>query len=305
MSGGEPALELVPPAAAQGPGPLPPAVVDRLALVLSRRVAGLVTGEARAFGLGTGTELEQLRPYQDGDDVRRLDPAATARTGVPHVRLHVPERALSTWLVVDVSPSMAFGTAERLKADVAAGAARVLGDVALRHAGRLAVVACGGAEPRVLPARGGREALAGLLQLLDAGVVPDGAGRADALGDALRRVAVRARRPGLVCVVSDFAQPAALRAPLAALARRHALLAVEVRDPRELELPVRGRLAVVDPETGEHHEVLVDDGVRERFAAAAAAERREVADLLRALGASHVALDTDGQWLTALGRGLA
>ncbi len=90
-----------------------------------------------------GTELAQLRPYEIGDDVRRIDPAATARTGQPHVRLHVPERALTTWIALDVSPSMAFGTARRLKADVAEGVALVFGRLGIRRAGSVGMVAFG------------------------------------------------------------------------------------------------------------------------------------------------------------------
>ena len=70
----------------------------------------MLPGERRAPGVGAGTELAQLRPYEPGDDPRQLDPAASARTGVPHVRQHVPERALTTWIVLDLSASMAFGT---------------------------------------------------------------------------------------------------------------------------------------------------------------------------------------------------
>src|SRR5215218_6053475 len=114
---------LRPPVASQGPGPLPHGLIAGLDLVIARRAAGALPGDRRAAGLGAGTELAQLRPYEVGDDVRQIDAAATARTGVPHVRLHVPERTLTTWIVVDASPSMAFGTADRLKWDVAEGAA--------------------------------------------------------------------------------------------------------------------------------------------------------------------------------------
>jgi len=89
----------------QGPGPMPSALVEELDLAVARRAAGLLPGDRRAAGVGSGTELAQLRAYQVGDDVRQIDAAATARTGVPHVRVHVPERTLTTWLVIDVSPS--------------------------------------------------------------------------------------------------------------------------------------------------------------------------------------------------------
>ncbi len=119
------AATLQPPAGRQGPGPMPRALVDALDLRIARLVARRLPGDRRAAGVGAGLELAQLRPYVPGDDVRHLDPAATARTGEPHVRVHVPERSLITWIVLDVSPSMAFGTALRLKADVAEGVALV------------------------------------------------------------------------------------------------------------------------------------------------------------------------------------
>src|SRR5947199_4371706 len=153
---------LQPPAGRQGPGPLPAGLVDALDLAMARRAAGVLPGERRAPGVGAGTELFQLRPYEPGDDVRQLDPAASARTGIPHVRLHVPERALTTWLVLDVSPSMAFGTASRLKIDVAEGVVVVLGRLAARRGGRVAILTAGSSVDRFVPPRGGRGALAPL-----------------------------------------------------------------------------------------------------------------------------------------------
>src|SRR5205085_9754567 len=132
------------------------------------RGAGVLPGDRMAPGVGSGTELAQLRPYTIGDDVRQLDPAATARSGVPHVRLQVPERILTTWLVLDVSASMAFGTADRLKSDVAEGVSHVVARAATRHGGRLAVLTAGGPE-RMLPPRGGPYAKVALRKLVEEG----------------------------------------------------------------------------------------------------------------------------------------
>lgn len=289
------------PAGRQGPGPIPTPVVDALDLGFARRGGGTLPGDHRAAGVGAGTELAQLRPYHPGDDVRQLDAAATARTGVPHVREHVPERTLTTWLVLDLSASMAFGTAERLKSDVSEGVALVVGRLAARRGGRLAVVTAGGVE-RVLPPRSGPVAQVALRRLLGEGLVPDGVPDRG-LGPALHRVGRVARQPGLVVVVSDFRGGGDWPRQLGRAAMRHAVLAVEVRDPRELSLPAVGRLALVDPETGETVEVDAHSTrLRERFAAAAAAEREEVAAAIRRAGAAHVVLSTDGDWLRDLGR---
>src|SRR3954462_115484 len=160
---------LVRPAGRQGPGPVPAPLVDALDLAMARRASGVLPGERKAPGVGSGTELFQLRPYQPGDDVRQLDPGASARTGVPPVRLQVPERAMTTWLVLDVSPSMAFGTADRLKADVAEGVILVLGRLGARRGGGLAMLTSGAHPQRFLPPRSGRGALPPLHRLVREG----------------------------------------------------------------------------------------------------------------------------------------
>jgi uncharacterized protein (DUF58 family) len=296
---------LRPPAGRQGPGPVPGALVEALDLAFVRRVGGVSAGEHRGAGVGTGTELAQLRQYQPGDDVRQLDPSATARTGIPHVRQQVPERLLTTWLAVDVSPSMAFGTADRLKSDVAEGVADVLGAIAVRRGGRVGLLTFGGPETRLLPPRGGRGARVGLRRALAEGVAPDGTS-GEPLALALVRIGRLARPRSLVVVVSDFAGPPEWARPLAALAARHTVMAVEVYDPRERRLPAVGRLAMVDPETGDRVEVdTANRRLRERFAQAAAEQHAATALALRRAGAEHVVLSTEGVWARELGRRLA
>jgi uncharacterized protein (DUF58 family) len=298
-------MTLAPPAGRQGPGPMPGKLLQTLDLALTRRAGGALPGDHRAPGAGAGTELVQLRPYTVGDDVRQLDPAATARTGVPHVRLQVPERALTTWLVLDVSPSMAFGTAHRLKADVAEGVTGAVGRLATRRGGRVALLTCGAATERMLPPRGGRHAQIALRRVLAEGVAEDGHGREDGLTRALVRAGRLARRPGLFVVVSDFRGNRDWRAPLGALSARHSVLAVEVRDPREAALPRAGHLALVDPETGEVVEIDTSrDSVRRRYAELEAEQRAAVAADLRAARADHIVLDTGQDWLRELGRAL-
>src|SRR5581483_9021178 len=255
-----------------GPGPVPEQLLRALEVTIARRMEGLLAGDYRSSLPGVGTELHQIRPYVPGDDVRRIDWAVTARTGEPHVRVHLAERVLVTWLVLDWSASMRFGTADRRKADVAEGVALALGHVATRRGNRLGLVSFGDGAPEPTPPRQGRVGLIGLLARLrqdDAG--PDGA---TSLGAALHTTAAVARQHALVAIVSDFRGPLDWRRPLLDLAGRHDVLAVEVRDPREQELADVGQLTLADPETGSQLRVDTSDaGLRERFAAAAAAER--------------------------------
>jgi uncharacterized protein (DUF58 family) len=299
-------VSLTAPAARQGPGPMPRALVDALELALVRRAARSLPGDSRAAGVGAGTELAQLRPYRAGDDVRHIDPAASARTGIPHVRLHVPERALTTWLALDISPSMAFGTALRLKSDVAEGAALVLGRLAVRRGGGLGLVTFGAdGPPRLLAPRSSRPALATLRRVLAEGLARDGCSDQLALAHALVRIGKVARQPGLVAVISDFRDQQAWAPALARLRARHSVLALEVGDPRERELPAVGRLAVLDPESGTRVEVDTSRArVRRRFAELEAARRERLALELARLRVAHVALGTDADWLLALSRGL-
>jgi uncharacterized protein (DUF58 family) len=299
------------PPGRQGPGPMQGALVESLDLVLAGRASGALPGERRAAGRGTGTELSQIRPYQFGDDVRNLDAAASARTGHPHVRDHVPERTLTTWLLVDVSASMAFGTADRLKSDVAEGVALVIGRLAVRRAGRVALLTCGAPVAQQLPPRGGRKALVSLRRALASGVAPDGfVPEANALAAGMRRVGRIAGGPGLIVVASDFREGAGERRPewaraLVALSLRHDVLAVEVVDPREGQLPDAGHLVLVDPETGKRVEADSSSAeLRRRFAAAELGRRDELKSHLRRARARHVEVATDADWLRALGRSL-
>jgi uncharacterized protein (DUF58 family) len=296
---------LTPPAARQGPGPMPQPLIEALDVMVNRLVARTLPGDRRAAGIGIGVELAQLRPYEIGDDVRHIDAAATARSGQPHVRLHVPERTLTTWIVLDVSPSMAFGTADRLKADVAEGVSLVLARIGIRRAGAVGVVAFGAGTPRVLPPRASKPGIVAVRRLLAEGVIGDGQGDPHALAEALARLGKLARQPGLVAVVSDFRDQHGWVRPLGALRAHHSVLAVEIGDRRERELPALGRLALVDPETGRRLEIDTSRRkVRERFAELERARRASVAGELRRLRVEHAVLDTDGGWLLELGRRL-
>ena len=169
-----------------------------------RLVARGLPGDWRAAGVGRGTELARLRPYEPGDDVRHIDAAATARTGQPHVRLHVPERAITTWVLLDLSPSMAFGTAERLKADVAEGVALVLARLAIKRAGSVGVVAFGAGEPIVLEPRGSRPGSSQSRACSPRASATTASPSPGALAGALDRLMTLTNRPGLVALVSDF-----------------------------------------------------------------------------------------------------
>jgi uncharacterized protein (DUF58 family) len=283
-----------------GPGLLPETLLRTLDVNLARRVEGLLAGDHRSRLIGRGTELAQLRPYDpEVDDVRHIDWKATARTGFPHVRVHLAERILVTWLVIDASPSMEFGTADRRKADVAQGVALALGYGASRRGNKLGTVLFSPAGTAALRPRQGRPGMMGLIAALRGHAVPAGAGTS--LATALRFTGKLARERALVVVVSDFRGERDWRRPLLEVAGRHEVICVEVRDPREQELPDAGELRLVDPETGRQLRVNTSSSVlRHRFAAAAEEERRSLAAMLAGAGVRHAVVNTEGDWLRAL-----
>lgn len=291
------------------------AVLRALELTVRRKVDGLLSGDHRSNRLGNGTELAQIRPYVPGDDVRKIDWNATARTGQPHVRVHVAERALTTWLVLDVSASMAWGTADRTKADVASGACLAVAHAATRGVNRVGVLTFGGADDGHRPPGQGRHGLLAVSSTVrQARAAPPADATGEGLAAALQRTGRLARSRSLVVVVSDLRgdepggteQPAGTgerpwRVPLLSLAARHDVVVVEVVDPREQTLPAVGELTLVDPETGRLLRVDTSSArLRDRFAAAAAAERAAVATAVTSTGADHVVLTTKGDWLLPL-----
>ncbi len=286
-----------------GPGPIADRLVHQLELSLDRRVGGRMSGDHRGHGRGTGLELDRIRPYEPGDDVRKIDWNATARTSTPHVREDVPERQLTAWLLLDHSPSMHFGTADRRKADVAEGAALVVGRFAARRGNRLGIVTFGSGPDNVMPPAGGRRGMLSLLRALATEPAEEGGG-VTSPARALTLVGATRTPPGVVVIASDFRGPRDWVGPLTEVAARHAVIALEITDPREESLPDIGELTLIDPETGRMLRVDTGDRrLRTAFDAAATEDRSSLAATFAKLGVRHLRLSTDGPWLPALARG--
>jgi uncharacterized protein (DUF58 family) len=288
-----------------GPGPIADRLVHQLELSMQRRVGGQMSGDHRGRGRGNGLELDRIRPYEPGDDVRKIDWNATARSLTPHVREDVPERQLTAWLLLDHSPSMHFGTAERRKADVAEGAALVVGRFAARRGNRLGIVTFGGGSDTVLPPAGGRRGMLGLIRALETEPPEEGHGPTSP-AKALALVGATRSTAGVVVIASDFRGPRDWIPALTNVAGRHAVIALEITDPREETLVDVGELTLIDPETG--RTLRIDTGdrrLRSAFGDAASADRASLASTFTRLGVRHLRLSTDGPWLPALARGFA
>jgi uncharacterized protein (DUF58 family) len=280
------------------------AVIRRLELDVTQRLDGLLSGDYLTYAHGTGTEPAGARAYGPGDDARRIDWSLTARTLSAQVRTTEADRELETWVIADRSPSLDFGTAQREKREVVLGAVAGFGFLALRAGNRLGVIATGGDQLDRIAARAGRVALmAALSKLYDTPRKETPPGPSANLHAALLRLERVQPRRGRIVVISDFLEASEWAVPLARLAQRHQVIAVQVTDPREMELPDVGVLTVVDTETGRQLHVQTNSAeLRQRYAAAAQQRDLHIHSLIAGTGAEHLHLTTDRDWLIDLAR---
>ncbi|MCD0450061.1 DUF58 domain-containing protein [Actinocorallia sp. API 0066] len=272
----------------------------RLELKVTGRLDGMLGGEHLGLLPGPGSELAEARPYQPGeDDVRHMDWSVTARTAVPHVRDIVADHELEAWALVDLTPSMDYGTAEHLKRDLAVAALAAVGFTATRLGDRVGAYLMSGGTLKRRPARTGRTRLYGLLRDVEA--TPSLPGPIT-LADAITSLDRGQRRRGLRVVISDFLDGSAWERPLRRMAARHQVLAVEITDPRELDMPPVGMVELTDPETGAVQEIMLSPRVAEEYRRAAHAQRAATAAALRRAGAGHLLLSTDRDWVADLAR---
>lgn len=285
------------------------AVLRKLELTVRRKLDGLLQGNHVGLVPGPGTEAGESRIYHPGDDVRRMDWPVTARTTVPHVRETIADREMETWCVVDLSPSLDFGTANCEKRDIAVAGLAAVAYLTTHGANRIGAVITTGEQVVRVPAMAGRAHAQALIRRVVETERSEQGRRGD-LAVALEALSRPPRRRGLAVVVSDFLTAELgtpdWERPLRALAVRHDVLAIEVVDPRELELPAVGLLTLVDPESGQRVEVQTNRReLRERYAAAAQLQRSQIASALRRAGAGHLQLRTDRDWLLDIVRFVA
>ncbi|HTI34922.1 MAG TPA: DUF58 domain-containing protein [Miltoncostaea sp.] len=284
----------------------PEALLRRVELRVARRLDGLLQGERQGRRPGPGGEPALTRGYEDGDDVRWVDWPLSARMGEPMVRVPEIEPVLTAWALVDLSASMGYGTTGGTKLDLAREVLAGLGVVLRRRGDRLGVVASrNGDIDQVRPPRADRRGLVAALAALE--MVPtegEAGGRTD-LARAITATGRIARHRGAVVVISDFPLQPGLEQALGALGRRHEVVAVEVRDPRERHLPDVGPVQLRDLETGRRRLVdTADPRFQTRFAAAVEATDRARHAMLARAGARHVIVETGSDWVLPLARAL-
>lgn len=271
--------------------------VRRIEITTRHLVRDIVAGEYSSAFRGRGVEFAEVREYQPGDDVRTIDWNVTARLGTTYVKRYLEERELTVCLVVDFSASKRFGSRLRTKGDLATEICAVLALAAARNNDRVGTLFFTDRVERMIPARKGRRHVLRIISEI-LSFVPEGSGT-DLTGtlDYLESVL---RRRSVLFIVSDFLT-AGYRPGLGRLARRHDVIALQLSDPRERQLPDAGLVSLWDPESGAWRYVDTGSaGVRDEFRRRTMEFDLELESGLRELGVDLVRLETDRSYAEPL-----
>ncbi len=277
-------------------------VLRRLEWTVIRRLDGMLQGDYRTLLRGTGLDLADLREYQLHDDVRHIDWNVTARLQIPHVRVYTEDREMAAWFLLDLSPSIDFGSGEQRKRNVSAEFVTVLARMLTRHGNRVGALLYGAGVDTVMPARGGRMHVLQLLHSMQTRPIAGTTG-GTRLHELLESASATIRRRSTVFVVSDFISEPGWEKPLGLLAQRHDVVGIRLLDPMELDLPDLGLVPIRDAETGE--QLLVDThdaGFRKRFARIAAQREAELRQAFIVAGVDTLELSTDDDLVQAVMR---
>jgi uncharacterized protein (DUF58 family) len=275
-------------------------VLRRLEWTVLRRLDGLLHGDYRTLFRGFGLDLADLREYQYNDDVRHIDWNVTARLSTPYVREYYEDREVTAWFLLDLSPSLDFGSRDVRKRQLSAEFVAVLARLLTRNGNRVGAVFYGDSVDTVIPARTGRRQVLHIMHRMMSRPQPAKSASTDLTAFMQSAFQLMPRR-SLVFVVSEFISAPGWGRPLAHLAQRHEALAVRLIDPLEMELPDLGMLVVQDAETGEQLFVDTHDrGFRKRFAEAATRREAQVRDAFRDAGVDALELSTEDDLVDAL-----
>ena len=275
-------------------------VLRRLEWTVLRRLDGLLHGDYRTLFRGFGLDLADLREYQYHDDVRHIDWNVTARLQVPYVREYNEDRDVTAWFLVDVSPSVDFGSGDVRKRTVATDFVTVLARILTRHGNRVGAAFYGETMDTVIPAGAGRRHVLAILHRM-LRQPNQGQAKPTDLNAFLRAAFPAISRRSIVFVVSDFISAAPWDDALAQLSQRHEVLAVRLYDPLENELPDLGLLTMQDAETGEQLFIDTHDrGFRKRFAKAAETREARLRSGFRRAGVDALELATDDDLADAI-----
>jgi len=278
----------------------PERILQRLDWKVIRRLDGLLQGDYRSLFYGYGVDFADLREYQPQDDIRYIDWNVTARMDTPYIRQYVEDREISAWFLLDLSPSVDFGTMENQKRAMLIDFVGTMARVLTRHGNRIGAMFYGSKIERTIPARGGRMQVLRLVNdLLKHPHLPR-APFTD-LTPLLQGGLNAIKKRSLVFVISDFICEPGWERPLKLLNQRHEVLAVRLWDPREVELPDVGPMVIEDAETGEQLYVDTHDhSFRQRFMEAATRREADLTEAFKRSGVDALSLSTGEDLVRAI-----
>ncbi len=280
----------------------PERILQRLDWQVIRRLDGLLQGDYRSLFYGYGVDFADLREYQPGDDIRYIDWNVTARMDTPYIRQYVEDREITAWFLLDLSPSVDFGTSGNQKRSVLVDFVTVFARLLTRHGNRIGAMFYDSRIEKTIPARGGKIQV---LRLVNDLLKHPRLSRAPAtdLAPLLQGGLNAIKRRSLVFVISDFISLPGWEKPLSLLNQRHEVIAIRLWDPREVDLPDVGPIVFEDAETGEQMYVDTHDKkFRERFQEAARRREMELNNAFKHSGVDLLSLSTDEDLVRAIVR---
>lgn len=280
----------------------PERILQRLDWQVIRRLDGLLQGDYRSLFYGYGVDFADLREYQPEDDIRYIDWNVTARMNTPYVRQYVEDREITAWFLLDLSPSVDFGSTQSMKRSVLVDFVTTLARILTRHGNRVGAMFYGSRIERLIPARGGRNQVLRLVndllkqpQLLRAPFTD--------LTPLLQGALNIIKKRSLVFIVSDFISAPGWEKPLSLLNQRNEVLAIRLWDPSEMAMPDIGLVILEDAETGEQVTVDTHDkNFRDRYADAAQQRSRALDESFKHAGVDLMSLSTEEDLVRALVR---
>ncbi len=280
----------------------PEKILQRLDFTVIRRLDGVLQGDYRSLFYGFGLDLADLREYQPEDDIRYIDWNVTARMDTPYVRQYVEDREITAWFLLDLSPSVDFGTTQALKRTMLIDFVTVMSRVLTRHGNRVGAIFYDDRVRKIIPAHGGRDQV---LRLINELLAQPKLNRAPFtnLAELLQAAHNAIRRRSLIFIVSDFISAKGWDRPLNLLNRRHEVVAVRLWDPRETDLPDIGMVLIEDAETGEQLYLDTSDAkFRKRFNEAARKREHDLEIAFKRAGVDPLPISTEEDLVPAMVR---
>jgi len=284
------------------PEATPERVLLRLDWKVIRRLDGLLQGDYRTLFYGFGVDFADLREYQPEDDIRYIDWNVTARMNTPYVRQYSEDRELTAWFLLDLSPSVDFGTLQHQKRTMLVDFVAVLARLLTRHGNRVGAMMFNGGAEHMVPARSGKIQV---LRLINDMINQPRLPRAPFtnLNLLLQNALNSIRRRSLIFIISDFISEPGWEKPLSLLNQRHEVLAIRLWDPREVEMPDVGVVVMEDAETGEQLYVDTHDKkFRRRFYEAALQREVALTESFKRAGVDALSLSTEEDLVRAIVR---